>query len=169
MQFQKICLILFSTISFIKLHPFEQGCEQLPPGVPHQVPLQGLQEGRQGNRKEDTRTRFGFDLIFAFLFYFLTVQHCSLRLLVVRLVKNQYQAITLLIFMQDMVGLVPDGLERYNIFLNSSVPFPRSTVCFSLLVSVLGVVKIFFLKNMMTILIKELKWYVRCLFPKKCH
>ena len=31
---------------------------------------------------------------------------------------------------KDMVGLVSDGLERYNIFLNFNVPFPRSTVRF---------------------------------------
>ena len=66
-----------------------------------------------------------------------------------------------------MVGLVLDGLERFNIFLNSNIPYPNSAVCFALLVSVLGEVKIFFLKNMITILIKELKWYVRFLFPKK--
>ena len=47
-----------------------------------------------------------------------------------------------------MVGLVPDGLERYNIFLNSNVPHPKSAVCFSLLVSVSGEVKIFILKNL---------------------
>ena len=68
-----------------------------------------------------------------------------------------------------MVGLVAYGLERYNIFLNSNVPYPKSTVCFSLLVSVSGEVKIFVLKNMITILIKEFKWYVRFLFPKKSH
>ena len=59
------------------------------------------------------------------------------------------------------------GLERYNIFLNSNIPYPKSTVCFSLLVSVSGKVKIFVSKNMITILIKEFKWYVRFLFPKK--
>ena len=68
-----------------------------------------------------------------------------------------------------MVGLVPYGLERYNIFLNSNVPYPKSTVCFSLLVSVPGEVKLFVLKNMIQILIKEFKWYVRFLFPKKSH
>ena len=67
-----------------------------------------------------------------------------------------------------MIGLVSDGLERCNIFLNFNVPFPRSTV-FSLLVSVLGVIKIFVLKTLITILIKELKWYVRFVFPKKSH
>ena len=66
-----------------------------------------------------------------------------------------------------MVGLVPDGLERYNIFLNSNVLYPKLTVCFLLLVSVSGEIKIFVLKNMIKILIKELKWYVRFLFPKK--
>ena len=69
---------------------------------------------------------------------------------------------------KDMIGLESDGLERYNIFLNSksNVPFPRSTVCISILVSVSGGIKIFVLENMITILIKELKWYVRFLFPK---
>ena len=43
-----------------------------------------------------------------------------------------------------MVGLVFDGLERYTIFLNSNVPYLRSTAHFSFLVKVSRVVKYFF-------------------------
>ena len=45
---------------------------------------------------------------------------------------------------KDMVGPVCDGLEGYTIFLNSNVPYLRSTVQLSFLVKVSRVVKYLF-------------------------